>query len=60
MRAHLALEAAEYRPEIDYRRKRGLLEAINQKVFEVEQERELLREAGLERPVVEEGLVEWE
>jgi general secretion pathway protein D len=60
MRAHLALEAAEYRPEIDYRRKRGMLEAINQKVREVEQEREMLRAAGLERPGVEEGLVEWE
>lgn len=38
MRTHFALEVAEYRPAIDYRRKRGLLEAINRSVRQVEEE----------------------
>jgi general secretion pathway protein D len=42
MRSHTSLEAVEYRPAIDYRRKRGLLEAINRSARHVEAEREAI------------------
>jgi general secretion pathway protein D len=52
-------ESMEYRPEIDYRRKRGLLEEINRSVLVVERDVELLREAAEIETNVPEGLIEY-
>jgi general secretion pathway protein D len=52
-------ESMEYRPEIDYRRKRGLLEEINRASLVVERDIELLREAAEIETNVPEGLIEY-
>jgi general secretion pathway protein D len=52
-------EAMEYRPEIDYRRKRGLLEEINRATLVVERDVALLREAAAIETNVPEGLIEY-
>lgn len=52
-------ESMEYRPEIDYRRKRGLLEEINRASLVVERDIELLREAAAIETNVPEGLIEY-
>jgi general secretion pathway protein D len=52
-------EAMEYRPEIDYRRKRGLLEEINRASLTVERDVALLREAAAIETNVPEGLIEY-
>jgi general secretion pathway protein D len=52
-------ETMEYRPEIDYRRKRGLLEEINRSSLVVERDIELLREAAEIETNVPEGLIEY-
>jgi general secretion pathway protein D len=52
-------DAMEYRPEIDYRRKRGLLEEINHASLVVQRDAELLREAAEIETNVPEGLIEY-
>ncbi|HWN67894.1 MAG TPA: hypothetical protein VNM90_09650, partial [Haliangium sp.] len=52
-------QSMEYRPEIDYRRKRGLLEEINRATLVVERDAELLREAAEIETNVPEGLIEY-
>jgi len=52
------LNEAKYQPNIDYRRKRGLLEEINRRLEAVEEDQELLNAAG-HRQHVNEGAVEF-
>jgi general secretion pathway protein D len=49
----------EYRPQIDYRRKRGLLEEINRAGIVVERDAQLLREATRSESEMPEGLIEY-
>lgn len=52
-------ENIEYRPQIDYRRKRGLLEEINRASMAVERDAQLLREATQSENEMPEGLIEY-
>jgi general secretion pathway protein D len=52
-------EHIEYRPQIDYRRKRGLLEEINRAGLAVERDAQLLREATRSESEMPEGLIEY-
>lgn len=52
-------QVMNYRPEIDYRRKRGLLEEINRASLVVERDLALLREAAEIETSVPEGLIEY-
>lgn len=52
-------EHIEYRPQIDYRRKRGLLEEINRAGIVVERDAQLLREATRNESEMPEGLIEY-
>jgi general secretion pathway protein D len=52
-------DTMEYRPQIDYRRKRGLLEEINRAEISVERDTQLLREAAESETSVPEGLIEY-
>ncbi len=52
------LNEAKYEPNIDYRRKRGLVEEINRSLQSVEEDQELLNAAG-HRQHVNEGAIEF-
>ncbi|HEY1550277.1 MAG TPA: secretin N-terminal domain-containing protein, partial [Kofleriaceae bacterium] len=52
------LNEAKYEPNIDYRRKRGLVEEINRQLQSVEEDQELLNAAG-HRQHVNEGAIEF-
>ncbi|HEX4454302.1 MAG TPA: type II secretion system secretin GspD [Kofleriaceae bacterium] len=52
------LNEAKYEPNIDYRRKRGLVEEINRSLQSVEDDQELLNAAG-HRQHVNEGAIEF-
>ncbi|WP_045118921.1 type II secretion system secretin GspD [Haliangium ochraceum] len=53
------LERTPFRPEIDYRRKRGLIEEINRTAQSVERDAELLRAATQSENEMREGLIEY-
>lgn len=51
---------ADYRPEIDYRRKRGLVEEMNRSAMAIERDTRLLREANQKLDQLPEGLIEYD
>jgi general secretion pathway protein D len=59
MRAHSAFSHVEYRPDIDYSRKRGLLAEINRALDNVHEERERLERFEVGRVEFESGPVEY-
>lgn len=58
-RSFSSFSEMSYRPEIDYRRKRGLIEEINRAAMTVERDARLLREATQMESEMHEGLIEY-
>jgi general secretion pathway protein D len=59
MRAHSAFSHVQYRPDIDYSRKRGLLAEISRTLDHVQEERERLERFEVGRVEFESGPVEY-
>ena len=57
-RSFANLSKLEYRPAIDYRRKRGLLEEINRTTQTIDRDIELLRELNQREEEIPDGLIE--
>ena len=55
MRTHTGLRAVDYQPAVDYRRKRGLHEAINRSAKQIEAEAKSLEQLELETAPQSEG-----
>lgn len=60
VRSFAHFSSMEYRPQTDYRRKRGLLEEINRALMSVERDAELLREADIMQVELPEGVIEYD
>jgi general secretion pathway protein D len=60
LRSFSALDTAKYLPEIDYRKKHGLVEEINATVEEIERDIELLRSFDQETETVPDGPIRYE
>jgi general secretion pathway protein D len=59
LRSFRSLDDRRYLPQIDYRRKRGLVEEINRSVQQVEQDAALLREYERHGAAMPEGQVQY-
>lgn len=59
LRTFTTFEDMEYKPDTDYRRKRGLVDEINRGVAKVEREAELLREYEQKEIIYPSGPVEY-
>jgi len=60
LRSFSSLEQAKYLPQVDYRKKRGLIEEINSTVELVEQDIELLRSYDQNPVIIPEGPLEYD
>ncbi|MCG8425453.1 MAG: type II secretion system secretin GspD [Proteobacteria bacterium] len=60
MRTFSSFARIDLTAQIDYRRKRGLIEEINHTLASIERDAETLREANMRRDGVKEGLIEYD
>jgi general secretion pathway protein D len=60
LRAFRNLDKSDFLPEVDYRRKRGLVEEINRAVASAEQERELLRSLEMHDTATPSGAIKFD
>lgn len=59
IRSFSTFENMKYRSDIDYRRKRGVLEEINRRVLESERDAQVLRELNASRISIPDGEIEY-